>query len=601
MRDVVLLKLPAREAIEPAVRRSIEIIDAYYRGEPARTHEVWMRPDVGLALVQSTMVGACETVPIHQAGDEAFAYTGYVSAPAFGAADVRRLVTTATPSQLSLAHSPGGIATFFLVDAAARLCHVWSSHGAVSGLFITRHDKRIAISNRPLLSHLVGIQRDVPIMSSKWAGRILLGGCSVWCDTPFESTTQPNPRTVVVLAGDALSEIAHPIAIERNRHADGDPAGIASLTSTALDAVAVLKRWPRAELQLSGGRDSRMVAALIKRAGIDVDPVTFATQNGGEGAAAATVARAVGLPHRIGSSEMTTGDDMVPTILTNLRRHEAMPGENRHLAYPPNGAAGVPVLQGQAHHSRGGFRSRVLRERKDMHAHLVGLNLGDMRLVDNELAIERKARLDELLHGYQIRFTPDLSYWLYNDWRITRKRIGSYLPVARDRAVVWPLMDERALCAISELSSYDRVSEVAFYGTLCGLLPALAPIPLYQNTWKFDSGPVGEARFPDGYAQRKTPITEPPGGRRAADRRFFRVSPLFRIATHDLRFSPDLRALIRPDVLRAMTELDDPAKALELPNDTIVAFAWKVVAIALTMEGTWVGHAPLSGTNVQPA
>lgn len=589
MRDIVLLKLPAREAIDPVVRRTIEIIDGYYRGEPARTHEVWVRPDAGLALVQSTMTGACETVPIYQSGAEAFAYTGFVSTPAFSAADVRRLVTKASRRQLSLTRSPGGIATFFLVDGRARTCHVWSSHGAVSGLFITCHDGRTAISNRPLLSHLVGIQREAPSMSSTYARRILLGGCSMWNDTPFDFTTQPNPRKVVVLVKDALSEIEHPIPYAQNRYADGDPAGIAALTSSALDAVAVLKRWPRAELQLSGGKDSRMVAALIKRAGIDVDAVTFATATGGEGAAAAAVAQAVGIPHRIGGGPMMTGDDMVPTILTNLRRHEAMPDENRHLAYQPNISLAVPLLQGQAHHSRGGFKCRVLRERKVMHDHLVGLNIGDTRLVVDELVVERKARLDALLDSYKIRLAPDLSYWLYNDWRITRKRLGGYLPLSRDRPVVWPLMDERALCAISELSSYDRVAEIAFYATLCGLLPALAPVPLYQDMWKFDGGPVGETRFPDGYAQRKTPINDT-GGKRSADRRGANITELFRVAVKDLRFSQELRALIRPDVLHAMTELVDPAASLGLPNSTLVAFAWKVVAIALAMQGDWVGH-----------
>jgi hypothetical protein len=586
MRDVVVIRARPGASAEPLLARTLEILDGIYQGEGPRDHEIWRRPRVDWILIQSTLRGT-EPVPMHQARREAFAYTGFVSAARSSASRVRKLFSPASGG-LVADDSPGGIAAFFLVDARKDRCFAWSSHAGVEGVFHTKGEACVAIGNRPLVSHLVGTQRDAPRFSGRWARRVLLGGSSVWDDTPFEGTFQPPPRTTLVLDGDEVRHAPHPVALQRRHHRDRDPAGVKALNAAAEDAVSVLRRWPRGELQLSGGKDSRYVGALLRHAGIDADHVTHGRTTGGESVAAAAVAAALGVELRITPGDIVMADDLLPTILSNLRATDGLLSENRQLAYREEGHERRPLIQGQAHHPRGGFRALAKVDRPAMTEHLIALNLGDPALVSPALVTERRARLQELLDGYEVQRPAELAYWMYNDWRMTRWTIASHRWRARSRHVVWPMMDERVLRVISELSPFDRLSEVAFFAALSRLSPAVAAVPLFEKTWKFDSGVIGEKEFPDHIEARRQPFKEGPGGGSTYERRLSTIRPLFRMAIHDLRYGAELRELIDPAARDVLENHPDPATALGQRQIQLVQFMWKALAVALVMEGDWL-------------
>jgi len=526
-----------------------------------------------------------------QSKDKAFAYTGFVSDERFAAADVMELVSTTWLGNLVVARSPGGIAAFFYANARRRRSYVWSSHAGVEGVFVTRGSDCIAISNRPLLSHLVGSQRDVPRFSSEWARRTLLGGATLWDDTPYQGTHQPPPRSMVVLRGDEIAFAPHPVPLQQRRFRCRDPAGIDALNEAALRAVSVLRRWPRGELGLSGGKDSRYVAALLRTAEIEIDHFTHSSDCGGERHSAEAVARALGVELRVTPGDIVTGEALQPLILANLRRSDGLLAENRQLCYRPTPHRGQPLVHGQAHHPRGGFPS-LSKDRLTVTDRLIARNLGDHRLVRAELVRERRKRLRELLDDYDCE--PDeLGYWMYNDWRMTRWTIASYRATSRSRPVVWPMMDEGALCAISELSPVDRSSEVAFHAALRALNREVAALPLHENMWTFDQGEGGPAAFPEDYESRRHPFKNA-GGRRSPDRRISTIQPLFRHAVGDLGYAEELRSLIDPEILGILSTHPDPSTVIDVPHIQLVQFMWKATAIALVMEGDWlrVGVSP---------
>ncbi len=251
----------------------------------------------------------------------------------------------------------------------------------------------IAVGSSPLASHLAGTQRDAPTFSRRWARRVLLGGYTLWDDTPYEQTYQTPPRSLLVLEDTEIRFAPHPVPLGRQRYADRDPAGIDDLAAAGLEAVSVLRRWPAGEMQLSGGKDSRFIAALLGRAGIPARYVTHATASSGEGAAAAEVARVLGVDHEVtGGPGIATGKELLPTVLSNLRLSDGLLGENRQLAYPQLRHAGEPLLQGHAHHARGGFRARATRDRPAMTASLIATTIGDEDLVAEDLVPERRVR-----------------------------------------------------------------------------------------------------------------------------------------------------------------------------------------------------------------
>ena len=587
MRDVLLLRVSDGASFEHVIERTREILSLVYSDRPSLEQEVWVHRRARMALIQSVWSNAGGVVPMHRGWREAFAYTGFVSAEQYSASALRERLSMTDSGDLRFDNSPGGIASYFLASARHRRCFAWSSHAGIQGIYFTRGTDCIAVGSSPLASHLAGTQRDAPTFSRRWARRVLLGGYTLWDDTPYEQTYQTPPRSLLVLEDTEIRFAPHPVPLGRQRYADRDPAGIDDLAAAALEAVSVLRRWPAGELQLSGGKDSRFAAALLCRAGIPARYVTHATASSGEGTAAAAVARVLGVPHEVtGGPGVATGEELLPTILSNLRLSDGMLGENRQLACPQLRHAGEPLIQGHAHHGRGGFRARATRDRPGMTASLISSNSGDAELVADDLVQERRSRLDEILNGYQVKNVPDLAYWLYNDWRMTRWINAAYRAMSTFRPVVWPLMDERVLRVIAELSSFDRLSEVAFYRALRQLKPELGPVPLYENTWRFDAGPIGATELADGFEARQQPFKEQGKGGPSAERRLSTVQSLFRLATTELRHAQELRSLIRADVLEALSSGSN-LEALGRPGVRI-NFMWKVAAIALVMEGNWL-------------
>jgi hypothetical protein len=572
------------------LRRTTEILQVVYRGEARREHEVWTDSRAGLALIQIPSQLGGDDVPMHCDSREAFAYSGFVSAAQYSASAVRRLIAVGRRGRLTLEDSPGGIAAFFFADVRSRRGFAWASHAGVEGVFHTKGEECIALSNSPLVSHLIGLQRDVPRFSSLWARRVLLGGNTLWDDTPYEQTFHAPPRSMLVVDEDVVRRMPHPVPLERHRFAEADEAGPEAVNAAAHEAISVLRRWPQAVVQLSGGKDSRYVGAALRRARIDARYVTFSGAFG-EGAAASAVASALGIELEITESPgIDTGEALLPTVLNNLRRSDGMLGENRQLAYRALTHRGEPLVQGQAHHPRGGYRVRSTRKLDVMKAALRASAMGDQDLVVDELVRERRERLEQIMNDYRARYAPDLAYWLYNDWRMGRWTIAGYRAMSRSRPVVWPMMDERVLRVLSELASFDRVSEVAFFAALRRLSPEVAAVPIYENLWKFDHGDIGPTRFPDGFEARRQPF-KTSGTGRTPERRASTIQPLFRIATQDLVYSDELRSLIQPDVLQALCEEDDPSVRLGRPYTQLVMFMWKAVAIALVIQGDWLSAA----------
>lgn len=586
MRDVVLIRCASPPTFDRVVERAVDLVRDECGSTAPPEIAVWTDRQSGLALIQSSAPDAPEKVDLHQNAREAFAYAGFVAQPGIASSDIRRLISLGRDGLPTMSRSPGGIATYFLADARRRRLVAWSSHAGMAGPYYTVGAACTAISNRPLLSHRVARQEERPVFSTRWAERVLLGGASLWDDTPFEGTLQPPPRCALVVEDDVRTA-PHPVPLS-GRYERQDPAGIEALCDASLAAVAPLRRWPRGELWLSGGKDSRLALALVRRAGIDIDIVTHARPGAGEGEAAAAVAQALGLETHITSAAgIAIGEDLLPAILANLRRSDGLLGEARQLAYPAAPHRGQPVVQGQAHHPRGGNKVRLTPDRDAVEQQLITATLGDHDLVEPALVDERRARLREILAGYPVQHTSELAYWLYADWRMTRWTTAAYAAAARSRMVLWPMMDERVLQITAALDPVDRAREVAFFSALCRLAPGLAGVPLYEDTWRFDSGRGGLAQFPDGHEERLSPFKEQGRGR-TPDRRVPTIQPLFRQAVHDLGFAHELQRLVRPEVLRALCDEPDPAAALGRPHTQIVNFMWKATAVALVCEGTWL-------------
>lgn len=599
MRDVVLVRAESAERLRAVTSRAEQLLAQRDRG---RCLDAFVDERGGVALVQGEPAWG-EAVPMARGGREAFAYCGFVGLPDPSARSVRDLLAWQQGwwgrRTLRWQRSPGGIAAYFLADGRRSTCLAWSSLSGSLGLFWTKGPDAVVVSNSPLLSHLLATGRTTPTFSLQWARRILLGDSTLWNDTPYEGTSYPSPRSALVVDSAGVSELPHPLAMDAARYPVRSPEGVQALHDASLEAMAALRRMAPPELHLSGGKDSRYVAALLAKAGIRAEAVTYGVEQGGEGEAAGQVAALVRLPHRVAAQEIATGDDLEAAMVANLRRSEGLLSENRQLSYVRRaGPPGAPLLQGQAHHPRGGLYTRVQRDAAKVRARVLGQQIGDEWAIVPDLVAERRARISQLLDDYRVPHPADLSYWIYADWRAHRWLQPVYLAETRDRPLVWPMMDERVLAVCARLSTLDRVSEFAFFAALEQLAPGMGRVPLYERTWVFDRGGEAETPFPDGFAERNAPVRDHMRRPGSPEKRMATVLPLFRRTMADLPCSPELRNVIRPDILQALLAGEEAVSALGLDQQRVVRFLWKATAIGMVLDGKWL-PAPDAGESRQ--
>jgi hypothetical protein len=305
----------------------------------------------------------------------------------------------------------------------------------------------------------------------------------------------------------------------------------------------------------------------------------------------------LGLPHRLAARPVPEGDALIDQLLANLRRADGMLGENRQLAFSPiECPRGQPVLEGQAHHPRGGFHTLMSGTHETARQRVHGQLDGDTGLVADAIGVERVERVDSLLDKLRHAHHAELAYWMYSDWRPPFLH-GPYLAIARHRRLIYPMMDERVLRVCSALATADRVREWGFFAAVIALAPALESLPLYDNLWKFDRAGVAESPFPAGFASRATPVVDGPLPSRrtrrvSREKRMITVRPLFRAAMHDLRSSADVRSWIRPEVLTALLDHEEPSLSLGIENQRTIRFMWKATAVALVLDGGWLSTRP---------
>jgi hypothetical protein len=590
MREMAMVLARSAEALGDAVAGAERLLR---RRAPGGRVQTFVDRAGRVALVRVEAAGIPWPVELHRGEREAFGYTGFVNADDAAPAAVRGLIEISDGwlgrTRVRMRQSPGGMAGYFLADGRRSRCLAWSSLAGVEGVFYTIGPRVSVVASSPLVAHLVGLERGAPSFSSQWARRVLAGDYTLWEDTPYQDTWYAPPRTTLLVDDRGAQFLPHPIDLDERRFRRREPAAVEALVQEGLRAMDVARRLPRPELQLSGGKDSRLAAALAVRAGVEVDCVTFAPPDAGESAAAGRIAEFLNLPHRCVELAIAPGEQLRATLLANLRRADGLINENRQLAFPAaEPQPGRLLMQGQAHHARGGFH--VASNAKAIRPRLHGTLLGDVGMVAAELVTERSGRVDAILDGYQVSYPADLAYWAYADWRMARWLQPTVLATTRTRPLLWPMMDERVLMTTARLSMPDRTSEYTFYAALEALAPGIGRIPLHDGVWKFDRGGPPDSPFPEDFAERNARPAEPQprGGRPTPEKRLTTVQPLLRAVLGDSPHGAELRSWIRPEALRALLESGDELAALGLDHARAVRFAWKVVAIALVLEGGWL-------------
>lgn len=307
--------------------------------------------------------------------------------------------------------------------------------------------------------------------------------------TPFRGVSAVGRSTTAHLLNGGLTSTAAPA------HAGGD-AGAADIAAALLDAVAPLREAGRpVELSLTGGKDSRLIAAALVTAGVPVRAHTHGSADHPDVVIATEVARRLGIEHEVRvpaapGQEVDVLGRLRATVLVADGMLSAFENVGRpDPAFSPAvtaGGHGGELLRGGYAETAAGSRAAPVRAAELLR-----------RLTTRRLGLLRR--------GAAAGYVASLLPWTgalargplpaLDDFYLVN-RAGRWSAAARQaylirESLVQPLFDERVVLTARAVPLARRTSGELSRAVLAELCPALTGVPL---AGKAPAGP-GPAPF----------------------------------------------------------------------------------------------------------
>jgi Asparagine synthase len=299
--------------------------------------------------------------------------------------------------------------------------------------------------------------------------------------TPFRGVSALAPSTVIqVLSGAASRTAASPAAAPA---AGASPGSAGEVAAALIDAVAPLREGGKpVELSLTGGKDSRLVAAALVKAGVPVRAQTHGFADHPDVIIAAEVARVLGIHHDV-RVPAAPGQrvDVIGRIRATVLVADGMLSAFENVGRPdPNVAMAVTAGGHGGELLRGGYAEAAAGRRA------AGLRAAELlrRLTTRRLGLLRR--------GAAAGYVASLAPWTgalaraplraLDDFYLVN-RAGRWSAAARQaylirECLVQPLFDERVVLAARAVPLATRTSGELSRAVLAELCPPLTEIPL---------------------------------------------------------------------------------------------------------------------------
>ncbi|MBV2363206.1 asparagine synthase-related protein [Streptomonospora nanhaiensis] len=428
--------------------------------------------------------------------DGVFGYTGYLADPA----DAERL--RAEPGD------PGPLA-----DRTAGAFGIFRAlpRGVDAVTSLTRNDpvyhcERAAlhvIGNRAALVHLVARAAEegpdspmppAPDYDVAPMQALVRHGFYISDHTPFRGTSTLTELSTLRVRDGVARVVSRPLP--RPEPAPRRPlarrARLAALTEALVDSVAPVRRHDEAiSLSLTGGRDSRLVAALLHAARIPFRATTRGFADHPDVVLARRICARLGVTdHRVTEPEVE--DDAVlaehplPRTARLVRMTEGMNSAFENVIAPTSFLLEARLSGSGGEALRGGWlNDQPCLERSALLKKVETITRAQAAL----MTPQANAEADRYFRRYTAE-TDDLAVVL--DRMFLRFRSGRWLPGSRTATLIGfcmyhPFLDHRVRWEAMTLSPRWRWSEEVVYRLIARLAPPLAALPVEGRPWRFDA------------------------------------------------------------------------------------------------------------------
>lgn len=519
---------------------------------------------------------------LHRGHDRALGIPGYLAREE----EWRRLLDADDPG--AVADELGGVFGVFGADplgftAVTTAVRVDPVYHAVAG------EAHIA-GNRALLVHLarlalVGDGAPVVRFDTAAIASLLRHGFFIGEETPFEGVRALPAHSTLRARLGVVELTTRKMPVGRSASLVQRRRQIAALGDGLIDAVAPLAACSGPlVLSLTGGRDSRMIAAALYAAGIEFQAFTKGAADDPDVVVAARVARALGVAHSSKPPALNRARSAVriddPLIRTQraIRATEGMLSTVYNLA-PASAFRISPHLTGPGGEQlRGGYLAAV--------AEL------------SPCAIQKRVRSTFTRYDrFQTEWARELALAAYKPWgrharrdpldaldrmylydRSGRWAGGSRMATSLAGVMLYPLFDNILTRRAMAMAAAWRWTEVPIYRTIARLAPVLRDVPLAKKRWRFS--PAEPPLFGRRRWLSQAPVTAAPTGQGGFD---WRVRP-----------DAALVAVLREQIL------DGPASLFDLVERSAIEqllatmpleephFVWHLYTASVLLSGSWV-------------
>ncbi|WP_436763842.1 asparagine synthase-related protein [Streptosporangium sp. V21-05] len=456
------------------------------------------------------------------------------------------------------------------------------------------------IGSRALLVHLAGggdrVEWDVLALQS-----MVRQGYFLSDETPYRGVTALPPSSSVTVRGGRRTVTTTPLpsAVPAPTSRRGRKELVGELASALLATVEPLRAAGEpVNLALTGGRDSRLIAATLHAAGVPLRATTNGLDTHPDVIIAGRVARALRVEHTVipparagnagnagnignignaGKKDSIVVEHPLARAYETLRACEGMTSAYESIVgYLPYSAK--PTMSGQSGEilRAGGLlllqtdlTEKALRRRVEV------TFLRDPGLFTEEA--DEHAR--ELARPWRERAPLEALDHMYVSYKVGRWHAGARAGALRRGDQIWPFLDNRVVRAALGLDQTWRLSEEVIYELLGVLAPSLRDIPVEGKPWRFS---VGRRYYP--WQRRPRVLTAPKTGGGGWN---WRTSPgeelTGLIRDHVLGRLDLLAPIVRPDEVRRL--FAEPV--LKKPNQ-----AWHLCTVATMLGGDYPGKEP---------
>ncbi|MEU1881358.1 asparagine synthase-related protein [Streptosporangium sp. NPDC020072] len=353
------------------------------------------------------------------------------------------------------------------------------------------------IGSRALLVHLVA--RAAETSSSRPAivwdlaalESMVRAGYFLSDETPFHGVGALPPAAEIRVEGGrrTVTETPFPEAREAPASRRAARAQVDELADALLTAVRPLRHTTEpVRLSLTGGRDSRLLAALLHRAGIPFVTATSGHDDSPDVVLAERVARALGVRHSVARPKRSDDGTELVVPHPHVRGHnvlfacegmisvyENIPAGVRFDPTPRMSGHGGEVLRGGFLHNQTGLDAKAVRRRID------GLFSRNADLLTDQ----GRQHAQALASPWRDLDGPGALDRLYLAHRVGRWHAASRASLLRGQNPVPPFLDNLVVRTALGIDPLWRRSEALIHGVINAFAPSLRDVPVEGRPWRF--------------------------------------------------------------------------------------------------------------------